>query len=267
MQGAKNNTLYYLAIFYLLSSIFIYFLDSRGTLNFLHRSTQVLTIPVRSWLYDGRVSILSPLSAITDAVDQHRRIQELEYRNAELYAQLSGFKALEEENAKMRHLLGTNLPPNWQFAPARVVSVAGDTIDIFADTTLIVGTPVVTTDNGGVWVGKVESVVGREAEVSLSTHTVSKIPVIVRSAEDGSRHASGIVIGRGGYARLEQVLTSEQVDEGDLVLTSGLSLPPELLIGRVRNVIKTSGSPWQQADVDVAVQGNNLDFVFLVTKF
>lgn len=267
MQGTKSNTLYYLAVLYLLFSVFIYFLDSRGTLNFVHSAVQVVTIPVRSWLFDTHNTILLPLSVFSSAEQSQVRIRELEERVASLSSQLANQKALEEENAKIRHLLGTDLPAAWQFAPVRVVSVAGDTMSIVGDSTLIVGTPVVTTQGGGVWVGKVENVVGRMAAVFLPTHTTSKIPVIVRSAQDGSRRASGIVVGRGGESRLEQVLTSEILAEGDLVLTSGASLPPELLIGRVRNVVKTPGSPWQQADIDVAVKGNNLDFVFLVTKY
>lgn len=267
MQGTKSNSIYYLAIFYLLFSIFIYFLDSRGTLDFVHRGAQILTIPVRSWLYDSRVTLLSPLSVFSNSAKQSDQIRELEGRAASLSSQLADQKALEEENAKMRRLLGTNLPPNWQFAPARVVSISGDVMNVVSDYNAGVGTPVLTTSEGGVLVGRVEKVVGRQTLVTLPTNISSKIPVIVRG-QDGTRRASGIVVGQGGTARLEQVLSSESLETGDLILTSGdANLPPELLVGYVDKVSRNETSPWQEAGVKSAINISGLDYVFFVTKY
>ncbi len=267
MQGAKSNTLYYLVFFYFLFSIFIFFLDSRGALEFLHRGAQVLTIPVRSWLYDSRVTLLSPLSVFSSGEQNKQRISELEGRVASLSAQLGREQALEEENAKMRRLLGTNLPPNWQFAPGRVVSTSSDIMAMTSDYTPSVGVSVITSEENGILIGRVEKAVGKEVLVSLPTHISSKIPVIVRG-QDGNRRASGIVVGQGRTARLEQVLASESLEKGDLVLTSGdANLPPELLIGYVDKVNRSQASPWQEAGVKSAIDPSGLDYVFFVTKY
>lgn len=267
MQGTKSNTLYYLAIFYLLFSVFIYFLDSRGTLNFVHKSAQVLTIPVRSSLFDARNAVLSPLAVFSSSEQNMARIKELEGKVASLSSQLADQKALEEENAKMRRLLGTNLPPNWQFASARVVSVSSDTMSVTSDYGATSGTPVLAASESGVLVGRTEKVVGKEVHVQLPTHISSKIPVIVRG-QDGSRRAAGIIVGQGGTARLEQVLASESLETGDLILTSGdAGLPPELLVGYVDKITKNEASPWQEAGVKSAINVQALDFVFFVTKF
>lgn len=281
MQGVKSNTSYYLAVFYLLFSILIYFLDSRGALNFVHKGAQILTIPVRSALFDAHNTVLSPLVVFSDSTKKDAQMRELEERVASLSSQLANKRALEEENAKMRRLLGTNLPPNWQFSAGRVVSVSSDIMSVTSDYNAASGTPVLeasesppSSEAGGVLVGRVEKVVGRQTQVTLPTNIASKIPVLVRG-QDGSRRASGIVVGQGGTSRLEQVLASESLDSGDLILTSGdanlpagrQGLPPELLVGFVDKVTRSETSPWQEAGVKSAINTRDLDFVFFVTKY
>lgn len=264
--SAKSNSLY-LFIFYFLLSLLIIFADKRGFLADLHRFAQGFTIPVESRLFALRRTLISPFSVLFSTGDKDKRIQELEKENALLLGQLSQLKSVEEENEKARHLLGASLPPSWRFEPARVVSSFASRIYLTADFKPKQGTPVITSqEKSGVLVGQVKKVLGEKIEVILSTSDLFKTTVLVRDKETGERRAAGILVGQAGRLKLEQVLTSETVEEGDMVVTSGEGLPPELLIGFISKVFENHGT-FQEAEVNYPVDLAKLDFVFLVTKF
>lgn len=247
-------------------------LDSRGALSFLHQGTQAITSPFKSALFDAREIVLSPLVAISEWENKEVEIEKLRQEKADALSQLSALMAVKEENERMRYLLGTTLPPRWQFAALRVVGKIGDTLLATGelkpetDAPVIVSEQVTPEKRSGVFIGKTGEVLGREIKIILPTSTFSKIPVIVRSKE-GTRLASGILVGRGGSMRIEQVLSSEALSEGDLVLTSGEGAPPELLIGYVGKALPSEASAWKSADVEVAINVEDLDFVFIVTKY
>lgn len=271
--SAKGNSLHWL-ILYLLFSIFILIADKpaspaggRGFLAGLHQAVQGFTIPVESRLFALRRTFISPFSSFFSTGDKDKRIQELEKENALLLGQLSQMQALKEENEKARYLLGASLPASWHFEPARVVSNFADRIYLTADFEPKQGTPVITSqEKSGVLIGQVESVLGEKIEVVLSTSDLFKTTVLVRDKETGARRAAGILVGRAGRLRLEQVLTSETVKEGDMVVTSGANLPPELLVGYVTKVLETKGA-FREAEVEYPLDLTRLDYVFLVTKW
>lgn len=273
MAHSPKNTSYLFA-FYLVFSILLVLLDSKGALSFLHKGAQGITTPFKSALFSARKTLLSPLVAISDSEKKEVEIEELRQEKADVLSQLSTLTALKEENERMRYLLGTTLPPSWQFAALRVVGKIGDTLTTTGDLLPEVSAPVIVSGEiesasrrrSGVFIGKIGEILGREIKVILPTATNSKIPVIVRSP-DGARHASGILVGRGESMRIEQVLSSETLSEGDLVLTSGEGAPPELLIGYVSKVLPFEASAWKSAEVKEAISVEGLDFVFIVTKF
>lgn len=267
MTGSTKSSSLYLFIFYFLFSIFIIYADGRGLLANLHRFVQGVTIPVESQLFRARIALFTPFSGFSSGSEKDRKIQELETENARLLAQVAALKSVEEENARARHLLGATLAPSWRFEPARVVSVFADKMFLTGDTTPSLGAPVITSgDRGGVFVGLVENVAGKRVTVILPTSELIKNTVLIRDRETGERHGAGILAGRGDRLMLEQVLASETIKEGDIVVTSGDRLPPELLVGYVTKVLETKGA-FREAEVKIAVDPVKLDFVFLVTKF
>lgn len=265
--SAKNNSLY-LFVFYFLLSLIIVFTDKRGLLADLHRTVQGFTIPVESRLFALRRTLLSPFSLFFSTSDKDKRIQELEKENTLLLGQLSQLASVEEENIKARYLLGASLPPSWHFEPARVTSVFADKMFLVSDAKPEVGTPVITQeDKAGVLVGQVKEIVGKKTVVTLPMNTLFKITATARDKETGGRHGTGILVGRGAGMILEQVLTSETIEEGDLVVSAGdENLPPELLVGYVSRVHDVKGA-FKEAEVKPAVDPTKLDFVFLVTKW
>lgn len=267
MGAGRKDTSLYLFIFYSLFSIFILIADSRGLLADLHRFVQGVTIPVESQLFRARIGLFTPFSGFSSGREKDKRMRELEEENARLLAQMATLKGVEEENARARHLLGATLAPSWHFEPARVTSVFADKMFLTGDTTPSLGAPVITSgDKGGVFVGLVENVAGKRITVVLPTSELTKNTVLIRDRETGERHGAGILVGRGDRLMLEQVLASEAIKEGDIVVTSGDKLPPELLVGYVTKVLETKGA-FREAEIKIAVDPAKLDFVFLVTRF
>ncbi|MBI2007290.1 MAG: rod shape-determining protein MreC [Candidatus Blackburnbacteria bacterium] len=261
----KSNT-FYLFIFYFLFSISIIYADRRGFLADLHRFAQGVTTPVGSQLFRARVALFAPFSGFSSENEKDKKIREMEAENAGLLAKLASLKGVEEENVRARHLLGATLPPSWHFEPARVVSVFADKMFLTSDTVPSLGMPVITSgDKGGVFLGLVENVSGKKATVVLPTSESAKNTVLIRDGETGERHGAGILVGQGRLT-LEQVLASETINEGDIVVTSGEGLPPELLVGYVTKVLEIKGA-FQEAEVEPAVDPAKLDFVFLITRF
>lgn len=275
MAGSTKSNSLYLFIFYFLFSSLIVFTDKRGFLADppagragFRGLVQGFTTPVESQLFRARVALFAPFSVFSSTSEKDKRIQELEKENAQLLAQVTALRAVEEENARARHLLGATLPSSWHFEPARVTSVFADRMFLVSDAKPELGMPVITSeDKSGVLVGQVGEIVGKKAVVTLPTNEQLKIAVRVRDRETGERQGSGIVVGRGGKLLLEQVLTSEIVEEGDLAVTAGdENLPPELLVGYITRAWETKGA-FKEAEVKMAIQPEKLDFVFLVTKF
>lgn len=242
-----------LFFFYLSAALLLVFLDNKGIVSPLRNVAQNLTIPPKSALF-----------GLKKAADLKggERIGELEKEVNALRAQYAKMMVLEEENERLRKLLGSPLPASWKFTVSRVISKEEDFL-ITENTEAQKGMSVIIpADKGGILVGKVYEVRGREVKIMLPSHPDSRIPAFVRN-EQGVKTASGIVVGEGRNAKLDQVLTSESLDKGYLVLTSGEGgVPPDLLIGEIDKVKREEGKAWQTAVLNLSL--GNPDYVFFL---
>jgi rod shape-determining protein MreC len=122
--------------------------------------------------------------------------------------------------------------------------------------------PVVAAD--GV-VGRVHTVSGHSADVLLLTDRNSSIAVRV----DRSR-ARANVRGSGGPgpARLEHALRSDDLIEGDALVTSGTDgvFPRGLRVGAVTRVRRAGHGLYQAAEVVPAVDVNRLEEVLVLVS-
>lgn len=258
----------YLIYFCFLLSLVFLFLDTRSKLTFLHNAASIVN-PVQSRLFTFKNSLVSPFFLFINGKDSNK-IYELETKLALKDSQIASLKAVEEENFKTRKLLGSDLPPSWQFAVGRVIGSIADTLNVVSDYNIPAGTPVIFADEtltkSGIFIGKVERTFGKTYEVVLPTFSSSKIAVVVRAAS-GDIHSNGIVVGKGGKMMLSQVLTSDKLDAGDLVLTAGSGFPQDLLIGYVGKVSSNTNLASYEAEVLPAIKTQSLDYIFFVIKY
>ena len=263
---SSSKTGYFVGLYFLVSLLLI-FLDSRKFLKPVHNLVGGFTTPVTSSLFNFRRVLVSPLTSVFSVGDLEKENVSLRERNVQLEGIIAQIGALKEENEHMRRLLAAGLPPSMLFSPARVVSVSGGSLFLTSEK-VQEGLNVITSQDKGVFLGRVRGVYGGRGEVALPVSVDSKIPAIVRDKDTGDRRASGLVLGKGGRAIVDQVFTGETLKEGGLILTSGdQGVPPELLVGFVGEILPVKEGAFRQAEIVLPVDYYKLTNVFLVTKY
>ena len=125
------------------------------------------------------------------------------------------------------------------------------------------GMPVLTADG---LVGQVQRTWGRHSDVLLVADKNSAIDVVVQRT--GAR---GMLKGTGSdehYAcRLEHLSREDDVQVGDLIVTSGLGqrFPAQILVGRIHQLTKKAFGLYQEATVVPAVNFSRLEEVLVLT--
>ena len=123
--------------------------------------------------------------------------------------------------------------------------------------------PVVS--GGAGLVGRVAQVGPRTAEVQLLTDPDSAVAALFQTSR-----VTGLVVGQpDGTLRMEYIPQEENVDVGDIVLTSGLGgvLPKGLVIGQVTEVLQMDYALFQSAVVRPAIDLSRLELALVITQF
>ncbi|MDC0715033.1 rod shape-determining protein MreC [Stigmatella sp. ncwal1] len=233
--------------------------------NFVDRAVISLTSPLQSalnWIIDGGVGLVN---GYVDLRGVRRENDALRLENMQLRAAVQSLGEARTENERLRQLLGyTEAVPGPEI-PARVVGVnpvakllsvrisSGERQGVFE------GMSVVTPD--GI-VGRVIRTTGHYADVALVTDPQSRVGVRVqRSRARGTAAGSG-----SGPLLLENMLRTEDVENGDLIITSGTDgvYPPGMVVGRVTNLEKKEHGMFQGADIVPAVDTTKLEEVLVV---
>ncbi len=125
------------------------------------------------------------------------------------------------------------------------------------------GRAVITPDG---LIGRTVSVSPRTADVLLLSDPSCKVSVrLERSGVFGVVEGMGVKPGDQPACRMDFILASAQVEEGDEVVTSGMGglFPKGLLVGRVRRVEMEEGGLYQTAWVDSAAALGGLEYAFV----
>lgn len=207
----------------------------------------------------------------TYLVDVRRENDRLSYENARLKQQVRDLEALDRENARLKQLLVLRDELRGEAMSARVIAkdisplfrVIRVRLDRGRSDRIAAGMPVVSMDG---LVGQVSRVFDGYADVMLTVDDGSAVDVIIQRT--GSR---GILRGTGesdGYkAKIQYLLRADEVQVGDLVVTSGLGrrFPPNLQVGTISNVEKRDFGLYQLAELTPSVNFSRLEEVFILT--
>jgi rod shape-determining protein MreC len=236
----------------------------------LDRGVLALTAPVEkaiAWVITGVLQGWHGYVALRGAQERagtlQRELDVLRLDQLEL-------ARIREENERLRKLLAfAQEAPERRVVGARVIGVRLDpkglqlvTVDRGTDAGLAAMMPVVVAH--GV-VGRVHAVTGGSADVLLLTDRNSSVAVRV----DRSR-ARANVRGTGSTdtCRLEYALRSDDMQEGDVLLTSGTDgvFPRGLPVGKVVGLKRSGQGLYQRADVAPAVDVTRLEEVLVLTS-
>jgi rod shape-determining protein MreC len=262
----KSFTFYFLVLFVL--SILIFGASKIGWLN-----------PVDSLLKD----IFSPVQSLTHNMyigitgfGQNSEIQALKAQNLMFTQKLVDQSKLIADNNALRDQFATENPKSVNLIEADVVGAVGFvpglsvpeafTINRGAEDNVKIGDAVVYKNN---LVGKITQISAKLSNVTLVGNASSQF-----IAETLATKAAGIIKGQGGgEIILDNVLLSNSLKTGDLVLTQGdiniknSGFPPGLVVGKIVSVSKNPSDLFQKADVQPLINFSNLEKVFVVVNY
>ncbi len=237
-----------------------------------------------SWLDQGVMKVAAPLQYVAAAlargvsslvsdyvylVDVKADNDRLSFENARLRSRLREVEAAEAENRRLRRLLGLRETiPN---ETTSAVVVAKDTTEFFRVSHVVLDSPgVVVRHNMPVialdgTVGTVLRVAGEKVDVQLTVDAGFGVDVVVERT--GAR---GFVRGTGNRKRyevkVEYVQRTDEVDVGDLLLTSGVGcrFPKGIPVARVTKVTKREFGIYQEVEAEPTVDFSRIEEVLIV---
>ena len=202
-------------------------------------------------------------------VDVKADNERLSYENARLKEQVHRLEQKETENRELHRLLQLR-----QSLPGDAVSaqvVGKDFTEFFRVTRVVLDRgshtirpfmPVVSPE--GV-VGRVQRVAGDQVDILLTVDAQFGIDI-----EDERTHARGFARGTGDptryYCRVEDVDSSDEVEIGDRLVTSGVGkwFPKGLPVATVTKVVKREPGRAQEIEARPTVNFSRLDFVLIL---
>ncbi len=226
-------------------------------------------VSVQEWFATRAQAIQQFLAAPRDLVTLRTRNAELEAQVSQLQAQVIDLQQRVNETEILAALVDfSRASPESSYKAA---SVIGRDPSPFLHYVIINrgsnegiqrGMPVVTNEG---LVGRVDAVIADAARVQLITDPASSVNVHLKNANTDAV-LNGSVTGDVSLDLISQDVT---VDNGDLILTSGLGggFPPDLIVGQVINVRKLPAELFQQATVQPAVDFSRLQIVLVITNF
>lgn len=251
-------------------AVFLSILDRSNNLDsFLNILRDPITA-VSAWT-SGRANLLADVLAIpTDLQAAQTQIDQMQARIDELERENEELREIQGEYQILLDLFNrARQQPDYQRVTATVIgydtslSIRSIIIDKGTADGVQVGMPVESSRG---LVGQVFRATEHAAQVILITDSASSIP-----ARLGNSRATGILRGGGlgSLMTIDWIDLQYQIDEGEVVLTSGLGgkFPQDLVIGRVVEVDRREAELYQQAVVQPAVDFDALEIVFVITNF
>jgi rod shape-determining protein MreC len=266
---AKAATL----IFLLVVSALLIFLNSFGRLKQPKDFVIYIINPVQKTFQtlSSRINYFS--HTLTEIGDLKKEKVELKKENLKLVYEISQLREIKRENSILRQQLnfsdnicqsGTCL--DWIMA--KVIGRNPDSynkyivIDVGENDGVEENQAVVISN--GIMIGKIAELFDNFSKVILITDSESSVNSITQTTR-----ANGIVKGKYSTgAKLEMINQSEQLIDGDLIITSGLEkkIPKGLMIGKISAVEESANQVFKQANINLLADFNHLEEVFIAKK-
>lgn len=251
-----------------LAVLFIFFGMAFGSSFFENAALKVLS-PLTSIMVRATDALAGVLGAAGNIRNGFGENERLKRENEELVGLRGQYEDLKKENELLRSQL--QLAPERQltFIEANVASFdplsasAFVLIDKGVQDGIGEGMPVVRP--GNVLVGKVAKAYDRSAHVMLLADKANKV-----SIKSVSKDTTGVLAGaEGNLLRMDLIEKNAPLDEGELVVTSGLDgfYPKSLIVGWVTDVLAEEEGIFKQAHVRPAYSGFSHTQVFVISDY
>lgn len=239
-----------------------------GPIHGVRSVVTTITSPVR---YAGSV-VASPFNALgnvfSNLTASQETLSDLKAQNEELTAQVAELSEAQETASRLESLLGLQSTYNLESTAARIIGESSDawsrtvTIDKGSSDGFAINMPV--CNSAGV-IGQIIEVSANTSTVRLITDENSDVSAMVQSTR-----AQGILQGQpDGTLRLEYVTTDADVQEGDIIVTSGIGgvYPKGLPLGTVSTVVREENATYYTITVTPASSDTeNNEEVLVITS-
>ncbi len=256
----------FLIFFFLAVIILLIFLHLKGWLIPIERFIYDLTVPFQKFFKIISNKIFDFIGVISSIKNLSRENQSLKQENQKLLSEISRLEGIEEENESLRRELSLLPRKKYNLVTATVVSfdqsglVKALTINKGKKDGIQEGMPVIVSN--GILVGQVKEVGRHSAKVLLIINSQSRIDAKIQES-----NARGTIKGKYGLGlSFENIPQDVVIKKGDLVVTSGKSgiFPPNLVIGRVREVYSSPNEIFQKADVIPEASFSSLKIISVI---
>lgn len=240
-----------------------------GFLNPLIKIALSPFIGAQTWISERYRVVQTYLNAPADVALMRQRISVLESENARLQVQIVELQNQVSEAQVLASLVAfARAHSENQYIAGQVIGYDPSPfihyiiINRGSDDGLRRGMPVVTAQG---LVGQISALTSAAARVQLITDAKAAVNVHLQQADTDAVLRGQIT----ADVSLEKIPQSANVRAGDLILTSGLggNYPPNLVIGQVTTVRKLDYELFQTAEVQPAVDFNQLEIVLVIVNF
>lgn len=250
----KRKSFFGVFLIFFILSILLFTLSRAGLLNGLTGFLQSATVPLQRAVFG---------LAHTDSKGEVSKLRE---DNIQLAAQIVEQKEQESEIEALRDQFETSNPSPRTLLPASVIGSSDNslTIDKGQEDKVKKGDVVVIKDN---LIGSVEKISQHALVVNIIT--ADNTSFTAKTLKTGS---TGVVKSQGAKLIFDNVVLSDKLEKGDLIITKGdideksLGFPPDLVVGKIISINKKASSLFQSAEVESLVDFGRLETVFVITQ-
>lgn len=245
---------------FIILSIFIIVGNTVISLSFVRSITQSLSSVPLQKMYGLNVSLRK---------DGNTEVKELKEENARLQKQLVDFQKLKKDNEALRSQYENSKVDKKNLLPVSVIGFTGAynnpsklIIDKGSNNGLQKGMSVIYNNS---LVGYIDVAYENYSRILLPT--TSAFTTVGKTLDT---QAAGIVEGQEDFILFRNVVITDSLKEGDILVTqgdineNGLGIYPDIIIGKVEHINKKENSPFQNAMIKPVLNYSTLTTVFVV---
>ncbi|MBU0975350.1 MAG: rod shape-determining protein MreC [Patescibacteria group bacterium] len=245
-------------------SILFLLLDSIGAASGLYNIASIVSVPARLEIKKITIGMNDWLGVVSQVASLKRENDSLRTINRDLLQQISELEECQTENENLKKQLGIKTgKPEWT-VEGRVIgnrTTQDNTIQInLGEKDGVREGDIVITGNYAI--GVITRVENNISKVTLVTSPSSNIP-----ARGQKKRAEGLVSGEVGFIlRMADILPDEKIEEGEIVVTSGVNseFPAGLILGEVTSIESNPAQATQEAFIKTQVDFTKLDYIFVI---
>jgi len=226
-----------------------------------------ISSPIQKVLWSGGDNFSDFLSGWMKRGQIEKEKENLKLENQKLMSEITRLREKEKENKSLKEALDVGLGEEFNLAFVRIISkdISTDTflIDKGKKDGILKGMPVITAEK--VLVGEISEAYDNFSKVRIITHKKSSFGVKIQEKE-----IIAIAKGKGNLNLFLDLIPKEkEVVVGDSIITAGLekAFPPDLLVGRVKEIIKEDVESMQRALVEISFDFDRNTYLFVVENF